>query len=103
MNLYYKLNMEKMPENCKECKVQFCSLPLKKNKYEPEIKKEYMTKRHKQCPLIAINEKESENIEISKMDEKKIGRLYKLLEMTEKEHNEEMTAALRWAIFKLEN
>lgn len=37
------------------------------------------------------------------MDEKKIERLYKLLERVEKEHDVETAAALRWAIFSLEN
>ena len=36
-------------------------------------------------------------------DEKKIERLYKLLERAEKEHDSESVAALRWAIFQLEN
>lgn len=37
------------------------------------------------------------------MDEKKIQRLYKLLERAEREHDTESAAALRWAIFQLEN
>lgn len=37
------------------------------------------------------------------MNEKKIERLYKLLERAEKEHDVETVAALRWAIFSLEN
>lgn len=37
------------------------------------------------------------------MDEKKIARLYKLLERAECEHDTESAAALRWAIFQLEN
>ena len=37
------------------------------------------------------------------MDEKKIDRLYMLLERAEKEHDHETVAALRWAIFQLEN
>lgn len=36
------------------------------------------------------------------MDEKKIERLYKLLERAKKEHDTESEAALRWAIFNLE-
>lgn len=36
-------------------------------------------------------------------DEKKIERLYALLERAEKEHDKESAAALRWAIFQLEN
>lgn len=37
------------------------------------------------------------------MDEKKIEKLYELLERAEKEHDSEAVAALRWAIFQLEN
>ena len=36
------------------------------------------------------------------MEEKKIEKLYELLERAEKEHDTEMAAALRWAIFQLE-
>ena len=37
------------------------------------------------------------------MDEKKIGKLYELLERAEKERDTETVAALRWAIFQLES
>lgn len=37
------------------------------------------------------------------MNEKKIETLYKLLERAEKEKDTEAAAALRWAIFQLEN
>lgn len=37
------------------------------------------------------------------MDKQKIERLYELLERAEKEHDVEVAAALRWAIFNLEN
>lgn len=37
------------------------------------------------------------------MKEKKLERLYKLLERAEQEHDTETAAALRWAIFELEN
>lgn len=37
------------------------------------------------------------------MEEKKIEQLYKLLERAEREHDAEAAAALRWAIFMLEN
>ena len=36
------------------------------------------------------------------MEEKKIEKLYKLLERAEKEEDTESAAALRWAIFSLE-
>lgn len=34
--------------------------------------------------------------------EKKIEKLYELMERAKKEHDEETTAALRWAIYTLE-
>lgn len=37
------------------------------------------------------------------MKEKNLERLYALLERAEKERNAEAAAALRWAIFELEN
>lgn len=37
------------------------------------------------------------------MDEKKIDKLYALMERAIKEHDTEATAALRWAIFMIEN
>ena len=37
------------------------------------------------------------------MEEKKIEKLYELLERAEREQDAETAAALRWAIFQLEN
>lgn len=37
------------------------------------------------------------------MKEKNLKRLYTLLERAEREHDTETVAALRWAIFELEN
>lgn len=37
------------------------------------------------------------------MEEKKIEKLYELLERAKQEHDQEAEAALRWAIFQLEN
>ena len=37
------------------------------------------------------------------MDEKRIEKLYQLLERAEREKDEEAVAALRWAIYTLEN
>lgn len=37
------------------------------------------------------------------MDKKKIEKLYELMEKAKKERDTEAIAALRWAIFKLEN
>lgn len=40
--------------------------------------------------------------EIGQMEQKKIDRLYELLERANNEHDSEMAAALKWAIFELE-
>ena len=37
------------------------------------------------------------------MEEKKINKLYRLPERTERGHDTEAAAALRWAIFQLES
>lgn len=37
------------------------------------------------------------------MKEKNLESLYRLLERAEREHDTETSAALRWAIFELEN
>lgn len=37
------------------------------------------------------------------MDEKRIKHLYALLERAKREHDADAIAALRWAIFQLEN
>lgn len=50
MEIVYVTSMKKMPESCRECKMYGCSLP--DNKTKPDmIKKAYMNKRHKDCPL----------------------------------------------------
>lgn len=55
--IFYELkNMECLPDNCLDCDVHFCKLPLKQNKYEPEVKKKYTEKRHENCPLRIIEE-----------------------------------------------
>ena len=41
--------------------------------------------------------------EVAMMKEKNIERLYKILERAERDHDTETAAALRWAIFELEN
>lgn len=55
MIVYKVSQLEKIPENCKECAFEICTLPEKMNR--PEIKKEYFTKRHKNCPLMELEEK----------------------------------------------
>lgn len=58
MSVYYETSMNTLPKSCKECKVEFCRLPLKKNQYELELKVKYTTKRHEECPLREIYDKE---------------------------------------------
>lgn len=41
--------------------------------------------------------------EVARIKEKNIERLYKLLERAEREKDTETAAAIRWAIFELEN
>ena len=42
------------------------------------------------------------NVEDDNMEEKKIEKIYDLLERAEREKDTETAAALRWAIFQLE-
>ena len=43
------------------------------------------------------------NVEDDNMEEKKIDKLYELLDRAERERGNEAAAALRWAIFQLES
>ena len=43
------------------------------------------------------------NMEDDNMEEKKIDKLYELLDRAERERDNEAAAALRWAIFQLES
>lgn len=52
-NVYYDTGMTELPSNCVECKMVLCTIPTKKNRPE-EIKKEYVTKRPKTCPLVEV-------------------------------------------------
>ena len=51
--IYYDTDMTEMPSNCVECKMVLCTKPTKKNRPE-EVKKEYVTKRPKSCPLVEV-------------------------------------------------
>lgn len=48
--IYYKTGLEKIPENCVECRFEMCTLPMKANGID--IKKSCVNKRHKDCPLV---------------------------------------------------
>lgn len=52
MLLYRIETLNEKPANCLDCPCHWCRLPLMKNRIEPMVKKEYRTKRHKNCPLI---------------------------------------------------
>lgn len=49
--IFFLTNLKQIPENCLECRIESCVLPLKGNF---EVKKEYYKKRHKDCPLREI-------------------------------------------------
>ena len=51
--IIYRTHLEKIPENCAECSFHLCSLPLKKGRQD-ELKKAYLTKRHKDCQLFDL-------------------------------------------------
>ena len=47
-----------IPDNCSECICSegVCNLPMKKYPRNDEIKKAYISKRHKDCPLVLETE-----------------------------------------------
>lgn len=51
MAIWFKTNLNELPENCVKCPCHWCRLPCKNNTYEPIIKKKYMAQRHEDCPL----------------------------------------------------
>lgn len=56
--IVYKTSLEEIPQNCNDCKCHWCRLPIKSNNsgYTDEIKKAYLAKRHKDCPLREVEE-----------------------------------------------
>ena len=52
--IYVKTTMKTIPKTCQECTFHACSLPCKEVKGACEIRKAYRTKRHKDCPLVTI-------------------------------------------------
>lgn len=52
----FEANMNKMPENCVVCTVDWCPLPFMR--YEDRIMKKCQTKRHKECPLVEYKDEE---------------------------------------------
>jgi hypothetical protein len=58
------------------------------------------------CPAMVLWVEFTQKLKIGgchRMKEKNLERLYKLLERAEREHDTETAAAIRWAIFELEN
>lgn len=57
------------------------------------------------CPAMALWVDHTQKLkkEVARMKEKNLERLYKLLERADRENYTETAAALRWAIFELEN
>jgi hypothetical protein len=56
----YVTTMTELPANCLECTVFGCDLPNRKNRsgVTDICKIAYRTKRHKDCPLIEVEENE---------------------------------------------
>ena len=58
MGIYYRTNKKEMPKSCRECQLPMCYLPQKQDSHgniKDEIKKQYLDKRHKECPLVEID------------------------------------------------
>ena len=57
------------------------------------------------CPAMAlwVDHTQKLKMEVARRKEKNLERLYKLLERAEREKDTETAAAIRWAIFELEN
>lgn len=57
------------------------------------------------CPAMVLWVDHTQKLkkEVARMKEKNLERLYKLLERADRENDTETAAALRWAIFELEN
>ena len=53
--IVYETGMNKMPDNCCECMVYFCTLPMRTDKPDC-VKKPFMKKRHRNCPLVEVEE-----------------------------------------------
>lgn len=52
--LAYTFSGDSLPVNCSICPCHWCSLPLVLN--GDRVKKQYMSKRHRGCPLQVIEE-----------------------------------------------
>ena len=47
----YVTKLDKIPNNCVECEMLGCTLPIKLTRGAEVVKKAYINKRHKNCPL----------------------------------------------------
>lgn len=46
--IVYETKMEKIPENCMACKMDWCPLPVGRG---DKVKAKYLKRRHPDCPL----------------------------------------------------
>lgn len=56
----YRTGLSEVPRTCSECTCHWCHLPMCRSSrggITDKMKKEYMGKRHKECPLIRLEEK----------------------------------------------
>ena len=57
--LVYKLDIDKLPQNCLDCTCHWCTLPFRCNSHggvTDMIKKKYRTQRHEKCPIVEVKE-----------------------------------------------
>lgn len=57
--IVYKTNLTEIPKNCKDCKCFDCALAQKRTRLgnvTADIDEKYYDKRHKDCPLLEINQ-----------------------------------------------
>ena len=57
--IVYKTDLDKIPNNCKECKCYECTISQKRTKLGnlmSDIDEKYHNKRHESCPLLEIKE-----------------------------------------------
>lgn len=55
----YETHLKEIPPSCIECIILHCPLPCCKSD-NSKIKKAYLNKRHRQCPLKVVKERNEE-------------------------------------------
>ena len=53
--IYFKTGLKEIPANCMDCALQWCPYPVKADGVH--IRKSCVTKRHKDCPLVVVEDK----------------------------------------------